>query len=151
IGVFEEHGTMAVPIRPSFVTSILAVLLTAPLAPAQLQFPHTTVDVGTVKSGQPLMRKFEFENIGKQPVGIIEAKATRARAKRKLSQWLIAPGEKASVELDVHTLGQPAGPSAWGVRLACKCGDQVGDVLLQITANLVTEVRIEPAALRLFV
>jgi uncharacterized protein DUF1573 len=142
---------MAVQSRPPFVAAVFAVLLAAPLAPAQLQFPQTTVDVGTVKSGQPLVRRFEFENIGKQPIGIIEAKATCACAKPRLSQWLVPPGEKAWVELDVHTLGQPAGPSAWGVRLACKCGDQVGDILLQINATLVTEVRIEPAALQLFV
>jgi hypothetical protein len=150
-GVFKEQGTMAVRSRYSFAIAAFALLLAAPLAPAQLQFPHTTIDVGTVKSGQPLVRRFEFENVGQQPVGIIEAKATCACAKPKLSQWLLQPGEKAWVDLDVHTLGQPAGPSAWAVRLVCKCGEQLGEISLQINATLVTEVRVEPAALQLFV
>jgi hypothetical protein len=129
----------------------LGLLLAASPAPAQLHFAEPVVHVGTVYSGQPLVRKFPFVNVGKEPVDIINIKGSCACAVPRLAKRQFAPGEEGVVEFEVHTLGQPAGPSAWGLTLTCQSGPTVTAIPLRIQAELITEVRCEPAALQLLV
>jgi hypothetical protein len=49
--------------------------------------------------------------------------------------------------LEVNTLSQPAGPTRWAVRVGYRCGEQAGEVTLELTARLVKELDISPASL----
>jgi hypothetical protein len=131
--------------------TILMLLAMAANAPAQLQFVQTTIDAGTVYTGQPLVRRFEFVNVAKNAVDIVEAKASCACAKPRLGQKTLQPGEKGWVDVEVHTLGQAPGANVWSVWLVCASGSMVIESasILQIKANLISEVWIEPAALQL--
>ncbi|OAI46283.1 hypothetical protein AYO44_11535 [Planctomycetaceae bacterium SCGC AG-212-F19] len=131
--------------------TLLTSFLVPTMAPAQLQFAEPVVNVGTVYAGQPLVRQFTFVNVGEEPVEVIEAKGSCACAVGKLSGGTFLPGKIGAVEIAVHTLGQPAGPSSWGIKVSYKVGAVVKEMPLQINGDLVTEVHCEPAALQLIV
>jgi hypothetical protein len=117
---------------------------------AELAFAETTVDVGEVRSGLPVQRKLAFVNRGREPVEVREVRAGCGCVRARLEKRLYQPNEGGAVVLDLHTLGQPAGPHAWGVRLATAEGGAGRAVDLVVRAVVVAEVTLEPAALTLF-
>src|SRR5262245_46809348 len=127
------------------------LLAAASTAPAQLQFAQTTVDAGTVYSGVSLSRKFEFVNAGKQAVEILDGKASCGCLKPRWAKEPIPPGGKGTIEVDINTLSQPPGPTAWGIRLSYReSNGPVQEAFLQLNVKLVCEVSAYPAALQLF-
>lgn len=131
-----------------FIT--LAVLLFASsTASAQLHFAQPAVEAGTVFAGKPLLGKFAFVNAGAQPIQFIDAKPSCACLKPRLPEQPVPAGGKGTIEMAVHTLGQPAGPSAWAARIQYRCGDRTAESVLVLKADLLAEVTCEPAALQL--
>src|SRR5262249_40528726 len=60
----------------------------------------------------------------------------------------LAPGASAELEMRINTLGQPAGPNAWSVRVAfADDSGSAGEREFRLTARLVRELTVEPAML----
>jgi hypothetical protein len=142
---------MARQTRQLLPLTLLTAFVLPAAAPAQLQVAEPVVNVGTVYSGQPLVRTFAFVNAGPETVDIMEAKGSCACAAGKMSGTKFAPGERGTVTMSVHTLGQAPGPNAWGVTLRCKTGGRETEVSLRINADLVSHVYCKPAALQLLI
>jgi hypothetical protein len=64
-----------------------------------------------------------------------------------LRQRHFAPKEEGAIPLDVNTLGQPAGPHRWYVQVDYRQGQELRQVTLQMLAEVVTEVTVQPASL----
>src|SRR5579871_4248405 len=137
--------------RQVFPFTLGIAFLAVSSSPAQLQVAQPVQNVGTIRSGQPLRRGFEFVNAGQVPVEISDVKGSCACVVPKLDKRIYQPGERGIVELEVHTLGQSPGPNAWGLTLTCKTGEQLTQIPVKITADLISEVYSEPAALQLTV
>jgi len=130
---------------------LLACLVYAGGAAAQPTFTQPTFDAGTVYTGKPLSQAFAFVNTGTTPVTILDAKASCACLKPKFPAGPILPGQQGTVVMEVHTLGQLAGPASWGIQVKYRAGAQDGEAKLVLQAQLVAEVTAEPAALQLLV
>jgi hypothetical protein len=130
----------------------LSVLLAwnATAARAELHFPETAADAGQVYTGKELAHTFTFVNQGQDAVEIIEARASCGCMTPRLEKRIYQPGERGDLRLEVNTFTQPAGPHAWTVQVRARSGSNVEEVGLRLTARLITEVSIQPAALILF-
>jgi hypothetical protein len=131
--------------------TFLVMFLHVSSGSAQLTVARPVEILGTIRSGPPLVRTFGFVNAGALPVEIVDVKGSCSCVVPKLAKRIYQPGEQGTIELEVHTLGQAAGPNSWGLTLTCKTGDQLTQVPLKITADLISEVYCEPAALQLMV
>src|SRR5207247_982415 len=65
----------------------------------------------------------------------------------KLDRRGLQPGDFAALRLEINTLTQPAGVQTWRVRLTCRERDRISELELSLTARVVAEVTVEPAAL----
>ncbi|MBL8796495.1 MAG: DUF1573 domain-containing protein [Planctomycetia bacterium] len=127
----------------------LFVAMDSSLAFGQLHVAEPAVHAGTVLAGKPLSGRFEFVNVGNQPIQFLDAKPSCACLKPELPQQLIPPGGKGAIEMAVRTLGQPGGPSAWAARVQYRQGEKTAECTLVLKADLISEVSCEPAALQL--
>jgi hypothetical protein len=127
--------------------ALLTVLLAAAPAPGPLHVAAPSVDVGEVRVGPPLVRRFAFTNAGPEPLTITDLKASCGCLTPALNQRVYRPGEGGELALEVNTLSQPAGPNRWTVQLGYRCGDQAGELTLELTARLKQEIEVRPAAL----
>jgi hypothetical protein len=119
-------------------------------ARADLHFPETAADAGQVYTGKELAHTFVFVNQGREPVEIVAARASCGCLTPRLDKRVYQPGERGELRLEVNTFTQPAGPHAWTVAVRCRSGADSTEVGLRLTAHLVTEVSVQPAALILF-
>jgi hypothetical protein len=121
--------------------------LTATTARADLSFANPTVDVGEVRSGTPLQRRFPFVNCGPGDVEITDLRASCGCAKPTLAKTAYGPDDRGEVVLDVHTLSQPAGEHTWRLVVAYRDGREAREAELILRGRVVTEVAVQPAAL----
>src|SRR5437870_4030225 len=129
----------------------LALLMMIPAgARADLTFPRPIVDVGQVRSGLPLSHTFRFTNAGSSPVAVTEVQGSCGCLTPRLDKRLLQPGETAELVLEVHTLSQTAGVHHWRVRLTYRDGDRLVQTSLELTAEVLAELMVQPAALTLF-
>jgi hypothetical protein len=126
---------------------LLSTLLAAPPAPAPLHVAAPLIDAGEVRVGPPLVRCFAFTNAGPEPLAVTDLKASCGCLAPALAKHLYLPGERGELTLEVNTLSQPAGPNRWTVQVGYRCGDQAGEVALELTARLTREIEVRPAAL----
>jgi hypothetical protein len=116
-------------------------------ARAELRFTEPAADAGEVRTGARLVHRFAFVNTGPDAVQITEARASCGCLTHHLDQLTYQPGEQGSLCLEVNTLGQPAGPHTWHLQVGYRGGNTAGEVPLQLTARLVAEILVQPAAL----
>lgn len=128
---------------PSFALA-LALALAAP--PEPLQIEQRVLDAGEVKIGPSLTRRFAFVNAGGEPLTVTELKASCGCATPTLARRIYEPGERGELSLEVNTLSQPAGPHRWPLVVSYKCGNQTAAVTVELTARLVQEIEVTPAA-----
>jgi hypothetical protein len=121
-------------------------LLAAPTAWADLQFPQPQADAGSVFCGAALTHSFAFVNQGPEPVVITDLRASCGCATPRLARRSYQPGERGELVLEVHTLSQAPGPHTWRVQVCSQSGDRAVEATLELTATVVTEIRVEPAA-----
>jgi hypothetical protein len=127
---------------------VLALL--AVEARADLRFAERVVQLGEVKAGAPLAQEFRCHNEGPEPVEVLEARPSCGCLVPRLEQRLFQPGADGAIRLEINTLGQPAGPHTWQLVLRLRRGELVEDVILQATAQIVTELTVQPASLAIF-
>jgi hypothetical protein len=125
----------------------LIFLLRPPVVGAELEFKEPVANAGTIYTGQPLRHRFAFTNSGPHVAEIREIQASCGCLAPRLSSRTLKPGEEATLDLEVHTLSQAEGTHAWTVHLRYQMDDQLYETVLQLNARVLTEVRVQPAAM----
>jgi hypothetical protein len=133
-----------------WVALAVAWAVTAAAARAELRFPQPTVNVGVVRAGMSLSHRFTFVNDDRRELEIVEARASCGCLSPKLDKRVFRPGEEGSVVVEVNTLSQPAGVNTWTVHLKGRWGTTDCEMPLQLTADLLKEIWVEPAFLALY-
>src|SRR5262249_22627810 len=138
--------------RPGCAAYLTAAVLAGmpSAARADLRFLGPVVDVGEVRSGVPLSHPFAFVNDGPGVAEITEVRPGCGCLMPRLPQRRVGPGEHGVVHADLNTLGQSAGPHTWRLHVRYRCGPAEGEAELTVTARVVTEVTVQPAALTVF-
>lgn len=129
--------------------ALAALALLAPAARAELRFTQAAIDAGEVRRGPALVQRFPFVNVGPRAVEVCDVKASCGCLRPRFSKQHVGPGEEAWVELEINTLSQPAGPNSWRIQLLYRDGDQDAEAVVQLSARLVSEIDVQPAALNL--
>ena len=127
--------------------AVLALGLSAAAARADLRFSGPRVDVGEMRTGAPLTHRFDFVNEGPDAVEVLEAKASCGCMTPRLAQRVYQPGEHGCLLLEVNTLTQPAGPKTWKVQFSYRNGTSLRETALEMSARLISEITVQPAAL----
>jgi len=122
------------------------VLLSAAVR-ADLRFSQPRVQRGTVRNGVPLSQRFDFVNQSPGAVTITGLRASCGCLAPRLEKRTYQPGEQGTIFLEVNTLSQPAGPNAWRVDVTYQEAGQEHVKHLELLAELITEVKVEPAQL----
>lgn len=106
-----------------------------------------SIDAGAVHAGRPFERRFDLVNTGAEPITIVQLQASCGCAAPSIDRRTLPPGERATVTVDVNTLSQPAGQVRWTVTADWKVGARGGKLAWQLTADLIREIDLQPAAL----
>lgn len=128
-----------------FAPLAMTIAIAAPAEPIQIE--RRVLDAGEVKIGPSLVRRFAFVNVGDKPLTVTDLKASCGCMTPTLSQRVYQPDELGELALEVNTLSQPAGPNRWTLTIGYQCGDASGTTTLELTARLVQEIEVTPAAL----
>jgi hypothetical protein len=123
--------------------------LLAPKARAEVRFAEQVVQVGEVKAGAPLGREFSFRNEGPGAAELLEVRPSCGCLMPGIEQRLFQPGSAGKIRLEINSLGQPSGPHTWQLALRWRVGKEIQEVTLEVRAQIVTELTIQPAALAL--
>lgn len=132
---------------PSFRFAIPVVLLLATQARSELRVPAPVVNLGEVKAGLPLTHTFELINDGPGIVEILDTRGSCGCVVGKVEPRVIQPGERGTLTLRMHTLGQAAGPHLWKATVGYRQGGMEKDITVGVQVRLVTEVTVQPATL----
>jgi len=141
------------------VIALPTLLLVGAVSRADLEFHETTVDAGEVRAGAPLSHRFTCVNRGPEVVEITGVESSCGCLTPQLDQRVFQSGERGSISLEVNTLSPAPGPHTWQVKLSCRVVSQVVDTThhspltthqLRLTARLVREIVVEPAAITIF-
>jgi hypothetical protein len=128
---------------------ILALLGGEGSARAGLHFAAVRVDLGEVRNGAKVGHDFRFTTQGPTAVEIVEVRPGCGCLRPSLERTTFRPGEEGVLRLEVNTRGESAGPHTWGLRLLYREGAEPREVLLAVSAHVVTEVTLQPSALTL--
>ncbi len=115
---------------------------------ADLRFAQPVVDLGRVRSGIPLTHRFAF-TCAQGPVDITEVKTTCGCLAPRLEKRVYQRGEEGTLLVGLNTLSQPAGAHVWRAHVLYRYDGSDYTMELQLKADVVREVTVEPAALML--
>jgi hypothetical protein len=132
-----------------FSIMIAAWILCAACMGDPLVISDAVVDAGTVRIGQPLVRRYAIRNTGIEPLTITELRSDCGCAAPRMDRRTLNAGETAHVEIEVNTLTQPPGPVRWLTVLEYRSGSTERRATLELTARLIREIELQPAALAL--
>jgi hypothetical protein len=135
--------------RRYLIVLVLSFCLTS-FASADLHFTAPVVDLGDIRASVPLTHAFSFTNTGTDTVSVNELQPGCGCLRPHLEQRQFAPGERGLIPLEIHTLGQAAGPHRWYLTVIYTDGTTQHAQKLEVAANVITEVSVQPAALTLF-
>jgi hypothetical protein len=136
--------------RAIFAWAIILVGFGGRPARAELRFDQPVVNAGETKAGIRLVHRFGFRNAGSEPAQITETRVSCGCLTPRLEQGIYRPGERGVLRLEVNTLGEPAGPHAWTVQVRYRCGNRYQEIPLRLTARIITEISVRPAALTIY-
>src|SRR5262249_40570125 len=118
---------------------------------ADLRFAEPVVDLGRVRTGVPLSHRFAFVAIGSVDIEITDVKTTCGCLVPRLAKRVYRNGEAGTLAVELNTLSQATGPHLWRVQLFYREEKAAYEMVLQLKADLVREVQVEPSALVLTV
>jgi hypothetical protein len=136
--------------RSTFLIALALFAWSASFAPAELRFPTPSIDLGEVRAGVPLAHAFTFVNTGPHAVTLMQVQPGCGCLRPHLAQCHLEPGQEGKIPLEVHTLGQAAGPHRWSMTVFYQEGEVLRQQKLEVLGNVVTEVSVQPAAVTLF-
>jgi hypothetical protein len=113
----------------------------------ELSFAEPTVQVGKVYTGVPLSHRFAFQNTSAQALRITDVHTHCGCSIPRLALRVYEPGAKGFLDLEVLTLTQPAGPHNFSAHIEYQIGDVRKETEVNLQANLISELLIEPAKL----
>lgn len=111
----------------SVVVALLFIGTINANAQAQMKFESTTIDYGTIEQGSEPLRKFTFENTGKEPLIISNAQGSCGCTVPSWPKEPIAPGQKSTIDVRYDT--NRVGPFTKTVTLTTNIADQPNTVL----------------------
>ena len=128
---------------------LMAAITTATFATSgdDLVFSQPTVQCGTVYAGAPLTRRFTFQNQSSETIRITEVHTHCGCTTPKLAKLIYRPGETGTIELEVLTLTQPAGPHSFSAHIEYEAKGVAKEAEVELQALLVSELMLEPAKL----
>ena len=128
---------------------VLALIAGSALStpPEELAFVEPEVNLGTVYTGVPLSHVFAFQNKSKAVVRIVNAHAECGCTTPRFTKLVYQPGERGELTLEVQTLTQGVGPHTWSVHLTYETGGVEREIEVELRAQLVSEVAVQPAKL----
>jgi hypothetical protein len=152
----------------SFCRTVVPLFMTlwvVAAARADLEFVEPSADAGEVKAGAPLSHQFTFVNRGPEVVEITGIESSCGCLTPRLDRRTFQPGEHGSILVEVNTLSPAPGPHTWQVKLSCRTATDdppstthhsgltthQWEIPLRLTARLVREIVVEPAAINMFV
>jgi len=103
------------------------------------------LDLGTIRGGQQLHVSFTFSNGGSEKIEIEAVDRGCDCLTPRLDKRLLEPGGKATLLLDIRTLGHPDGPHSWTAKVRYRERDIVRELPLSIGAVVVNDVSVQPA------
>lgn len=71
-----------------------------------IKFKETVWDFGTIKKDQPATHVFEFENVGKGNLVILDATAECGCTRPEYSDKPVAPGKKGKLTVSFNPIGR---------------------------------------------
>jgi hypothetical protein len=127
----------------------LASLVCSAPAYAELRFTTTEAKLGDIRGGTALTHVFPFFNNGAEPVHVLEARASCGCLQPRLEKLEYAAGEEGKLWMAVRTLGQAGGTHTWTAHVRYRAGGEIREAALRVSANIINEVTVQPAALTL--
>ncbi len=121
-----------------------------PTVQAELRILDPVVNLGKVRGGAPLTHQFHFVNDGPEAVGLLEVRTSCGCLSPRLTIGSLAAGARGVLPMFIRSLGQPAGPHTWTAQLRYRLGHKEMEAALQVSADIVNEITIQPASLVLF-
>ena len=131
---------------PTFALALLCAL--GPFlgaARADLRFREPAVDLGRIRSGIPLAHRFSFTCAA--PAQITDIRTSCGCLGPRLARRAYQAGEEGAIDIELNTLSQSPGHHVWPVRVFYQSGGGTYEMELQIKAEVVREVLVEPGAL----
>jgi hypothetical protein len=119
-------------------------------ATAQLRADKPVVDLGEMRSGPRLTQTFLLRNDGPDAIDILELRPSCGCALARVDAHFLKPRDQATVTVEINTLGQAGGAHAWKTLVHARQGEKAEELALEVRAQLITELTVEPAALTLF-
>jgi hypothetical protein len=133
------------------MAGIVALAILSSLLPsraqADLHFLEPRADAGVVRSGMPLVHRFAFVNEGNEAVEITQVHAECGCLVPRLERRTFAPKDEGFLPLEVHTLSQAPGQHTWEVHVDYRRGGIEREATLELSAQIVAEILVEPAIL----
>jgi len=106
--------------------------------------------VGQVRTGERLTQTYRLVNDGAATIEELEARPDCGCLAARVSSTQLAPGQAGTVTMHVNTIGQASGPHTWRATLHYRDNGVPRQTVVELRANLITEVNVQPAALTLF-
>lgn len=117
------------------------------VARAELRFAQPTVDLGRLRAGVPTVHHFSFSCVDAAHVEITGVKASCGCVTPQLTRRSYRRGEQGTLPVELNTLSQPAGRHVWRVQVFYTCEGLTYELGLELKAELVKEVSVQPSAL----
>lgn len=114
---------------------------------AELRFAQPAVDLGRIRAGVPTTHRFTFVCVDAQHVEITDVKSSCGCLAPRFAKRVYQRGEEGTLLVELNTLSQPAGTHVWRVQVVYRSDGLSYQMNLELKAELVTEVTVQPTAL----
>ena len=118
-----------------------------PRATDELTVTEPLVRCGTVYAGAPLTHRFQFQNLTRHVVRITDVHTHCGCTTSKITKLTYQPGERGTIDLDVMTLTQPAGPHTFSAHIEYEMDGVKKEAEVELQAVLISELMLTPAKL----
>jgi hypothetical protein len=133
------------------VLALAAFLTSVQIARADLHFVQPVVELGDVRGGMLVPRRFAFVNQGPETIEITCLRASCGCLKPRLETRVYKPGDKGELLVEINPLSQSGGNHLWTVQVAYCRGEEVREQTLKITGRIIAEVAVQPASLTMLI
>jgi hypothetical protein len=114
---------------------------------AGVRVAQASVQLGEVRAGTQVTHVFELVNEGPASAEILEVRGSCGCLTPQVEPRIISPHGTAKLQLSMNTLGQGAGPHSWTARVHYRTEGKEHDLAAVVSARVITEVIVQPAAL----
>lgn len=120
-------------------------------ARSQLTVAAPVIDLGVIRGGQNLAHRFELANTGGAAIEILDVERGCGCLATQLEQRLIPAGGRATLKLELRTLGLADGAHTWRLQVNYRSGRETKTLPLAVRGAVESEISVQPAILGLHV